>query len=196
MSDLDSDRDQPKGRSTALAVVLATVFLTILGAMVGVILGTTQKNGGTGTNVANESPTPGATVTGTEATPAYPSNGTRTNTKPPSTAKTYRPTTKDDCPQQTDEKAGTDLTVQLYIKTSSSEVWICKGGGRTYYQGHVLNKPFNNDSTLFVANPYYEAGVWRADNNNHSYYVSLERLRITKNGAEFSNEPVEDSYGG
>jgi len=199
MSDLDRDYDQPRGRSTAAAVVLATVFLTLLGAMVGVILGTTQRPDG-GPNLANESRSPvepSPTVTETVTTPATP-GGTQGPTKTAHPGKTYPPTTRDDCPKQTDEKAGTDLHVVRFIKTRSSEVWICEGGGRHYYQGHMRGRPFTSatsDSSLFLDTVEYEAGIWSATNGSTTYLVSIDRLQVKRGEETLLDETAEDSYG-
>jgi hypothetical protein len=196
----DDDYDQPRRRSNTAAVLLALVFLTILGAMTGVILGT-ARGGTRNDNVANQSPaasSPGATVTET-ATAEPTGTRTSTNTRSASPSKSYRPTRKDTCPQQTEEAARTDLTVKLYIRTADSEVWICEGGGRVFYQGHRYGKPFpsaTSDYSLFIPDPHYEGGVWAATNGSTVYYVSAERLRREKDGHQEADDPVKESYGG
>jgi hypothetical protein len=202
MSDIDTE---PRNRSATGAVIIAVIFLAVLGTGVGIVLGTQAKNREPGDNVANNStatasPSPSVTVTQT----TDPGNdnggdGTATRTRNPTNTKTYRPITKTDCPEQTDEAAGTSLSVKLYIKTNRSEVWICEGGGRTVYQGHVLGTQFTaatSSSTLFISSVRYEAGVYSATNGDTVYYVSPERLRIEKNRNEISNEPAVDTYSG
>jgi hypothetical protein len=191
MSEIDSD-GRPRDRS-ALAVVLAVVFLAVLGASVGVILGTTRGGEGSGGNAGGQS-SPDVTVTETRTATEEP---TRTRSASPSATRSYRPTTRDDCPQQTDEAARVELTVKRYIKTRNSEVWICEGGGRTVYQGHLRGKPFpsaTSDYTLYLTDVRYEAGVWAATNGTTVYYVHNDKLRVERDGRETANEPVEDLY--
>jgi hypothetical protein len=196
MSDHHSSYDEPAGRSSAVAVVLAAVFLTLLGAMVGVIIGTTQKNGGT--NVANQSPGPtgpSPAVTVTETAPSG-NNGGGGGTRAPNPGKTYPPTTKDDCPKQTDEKAGINLTRVLYVRTDHSEAWICEGGGDVYYQGHTLDKPFpaaTSQTSIFLSGVHYEAGVYSADNAGTRYLVSREELVIVHSDGRRETQAVQES---
>jgi hypothetical protein len=202
MSDIDTE---PRSRSATGAVIIAVIFLAILGTGVGIVLGTQAKNRDPGDNVANNSTattSPSPTVTVTQTTDPGNNGGgeaTGTRTRNPTNTKTYRPTTKDDCPQQTDEAAGTQLSVKLYIRTSSSEVWICQGGGKLVYQGHLNGRSFpsaTSDTSLYIGSVYYEAGVYAATNGNTTYYASAERLRREKNGVEESNEPVVETYSG
>lgn len=201
MSEIDAG---PRSRSATVAVIIAVIFLAVLGTGVGIVLGSQQKNNDKGDNVANNttaSASPSPTVTVTQTTdPGNAGGGNNaTRTRQPTNTRSWRPTTRDDCPQQTDEEAGTQLSVQLYIKTNRSEVWICQGGGRTVYQGHVLNTPFpsaTSGTTLFIGSVQYEAGIYAATNGDTRYLVSPERLRIEKNGSEISNEPAVDAYPG
>jgi hypothetical protein len=202
MSEIDAE---PRSRSATGAVIIAVIFLAVLGTGVGIVLGAQQKNNADGNNVANNTTTsasPSPTVTVTQTTSPNNTGGGNTGgtqTRPPTNTKTYRPTAKDDCPQQTDEAAGTSLSVKLYIRTSSSEVWICEGGGRLVYQGHLNGRPFpsaTSDYSLYISSVYYEAGVYAATNGNTTYYVSPERLRREKNGVEEANEAVAESYPG
>jgi hypothetical protein len=202
MSEIDAE---PRSRSATGAVIIAVIFLAVLGTGVGIVLGSQQKNNGNGNNVANNtttSATPSPTVTVTQTTGPGNNGGGNTGgtqTRQPTNTKTYRPTAKDDCPQQTDEAAGTSLSVKLYIRTGSSEVWICEGGGRTVYQGHLNGRPFpsaTSDYSLYIGSVHYEAGVYAATNGNTTYYVSPERLRREKNGVEEANEAVVESYPG
>lgn len=193
MSDFD---DEPRGRSATGAVVIAVIFLAILGAGVGIVLG--SANRGDGDDRAGGEPTPTATATTTDG----PSPGTTGGTKPTGTrtqtgTKTYRATSRDKCPEQTEEAAGTTMSVKRYIKTNRSEVWICTGGGKTVYQGRVLGSQFRaatSDTTLFIGSVRYEAGVYAAENGDTVYLVGPDALRIEKNGTEISNEPVADLY--
>src|SRR5688572_8013228 len=202
MSDLDVE---PRNRSATIAVVVAVIFLAVLGTGVGIVLGSQAKDDRDGQNVANNSsasasPSPTVTVTQTRSPDTGGGgNAGGTRTKTPTNTKSYRPTARDRCPQQTEEAAGTAMTVRLYIKTSRSEVWICEGGGKTVYQGHVLGSGFpsaTSNSTLFVGSVHYEAGIYRADNGATSYFVSAERLRIEENGNETFNELAVDTYTG
>jgi hypothetical protein len=198
MSDIDVE---PRNRSAMGAVIIAVIFLAVLGTGVGIVLGSQAKKDNDGDNVANNTTTsasPSPTVTATETPDPGNTDATRTRT-PTGGNKTYRPTAKNDCPQQTDEAVGADLSVVLYIKTNRSEVWICEGGGRTVYQGHVLGGGFpaaTSSSTLFIGSVHYEAGIYAATNGDTTYYVSPERLRITKNGNDISNEPAVETYPG
>lgn len=191
MSDFD---DEPRGRSATGAVIIAVIFLAILGTGVGIVLGSANK--GNGDDRAGGEPTP--TATATDGPSASATGGGRpTNTKAPTGAKTYAPTTRDKCPEQTQEATGTTMSVKRYIKTNRSEVWICTGGGKTVYQGHRLDKPFRaatSDDTLFIGSVRYEAGVYAATNGDTTYFVGPDSLRREKNGVEEATEPVEDLY--
>jgi hypothetical protein len=200
MSDLDVE---PRNRSATIAVVVAVIFLAVLGTGVGIVLGSQAKDDKDGQNVGNNSaasasPSPTVTVTRTADTGGG-GNAGGTRTKTPTNTKSYRPTARDKCPQQTEEATGSTMAVRLYIKTSRSEVWICEGGGKTVYQGHVLGSAFagaTTNTTLFIGSVHYEAGIYRADNGATSYFVSAERLRIQENGSETFNEPAVDTYTG
>jgi hypothetical protein len=198
MSEIDAE---PRNRSATAAVIIAVIFLAVLGTGVGIVLGSQAKND-KGDNVANNTTTsasPSPTGSGTQTSDPGNGGGNGTKTRTPTNNSSYRPTTKDDCPQQTDEEAGTQLSVKLYIRTNSSEVWICEGGGRTVYQGHLRGRPFpsaTSDHSLYIGSVRYEAGVYAASNGNTTYYVSPERLRREKNGVEESNEPVLETYPG
>ena len=191
MSDFD---DEPRGRSATGAVIIAVIFLAILGTGVGLVLGTAKKNSNDADDRAGETtPTVTATTTvGPSATGAKPT-GTRT----PTGNKTYRPTSRDRCPEQTEEAAGMSMSVKRYIRTDSSEVWICASGAKTVYQGHRLGKPFGaatSGDTLYIGSVRYEAGVYAASNGDTTYFVGSEALRREKNGVEEANEPVRDLY--
>jgi hypothetical protein len=203
MSEFEADHEERDSRYTTVAVVLAVVFLTILGAGVGLWLGLGRGKDG-GSNVADRSPAPSVAPSASDDRPATgePYSGgtnTRTRSASPYPNKSYPPTRRDACPKQSVEAAGTELTLVLYIRTTRSEVWICQGQGRTFYQGHVLGGPFpaaTSGTTIFLTDVRYEAGVHAATNGDTVYFVSQERLRIEKNGKETANEPVVDSYGG
>jgi hypothetical protein len=190
MPDFD---DEPRGRSATGAVVIAVIFLAILGTGVGIVLGS-QARGDGDRNNAGDNSTPSATATA--APSASSTGGARpTNTKSPASAKSYRPTARDKCPQQTEEAAGRSLSVKRYVRTRSSEVWICAGGGQTVYQGHLNGKEFTGATTdfaLFIGSVHYEAGVYAATNGDTTYFVAADTLRREKAGVEQSNEPVED----
>jgi hypothetical protein len=200
MSEIDVE---PRGRGATGAVIIAVIFLAVLGTGVGIVLGTQAKND-KGDNVANNtttsaSPSPtasdGETVDPDTSDPG--NGGTRTRT--PTGTKTYGTTDPRNCPQQTVDAAGTSLSVKLYIRTNSAEVWICEGGGRTVYQGHLRGRPFpsaTSDSSLFIGSVRYEAGVYAASNGNTTYFVSPERLRREENGVEKQNESVVETYSG
>jgi len=192
MSDFD---DEPRGRSATGAVVIAVIFLAILGTGVGIVLGAAnKKNDGDDQAGGEPSPTVSVTVTGSPSATGGPRpSGTRTPTDP----KTYPATSRDKCPKQTEEAAGTSMSVKRYIKTASSEVWICSGGGKLVYQGHRRDKPFRaatSEDTLFIGSVHYEAGVYAATNGDTTYFVGAESLRREKNGVEEANESVEDLY--
>ena len=191
MSDFD---DEPRGRSATGAVIIAVIFLAILGTGVGIVLGSANKENGD--DRAGGEPTP--TVTATDGPSASATGGGKpTNTKTPTGGKTYAATTRDKCPEQTQEATGTTMSVKRYIKTNRSEVWICSGGGKTVYQGHRLDKPFpsaTSGDTLFIGSVRYEAGVYAASNGDTTYFVGPDSLRREKNGVEESNEPVADLY--
>lgn len=192
MSDFD---DEPRGRSATGAVVIAVIFLAILGTGVGIVLGAQHKNSERD-NAANES---SPTATATTPTGPATSNPTPTNTKTPTGNKSFRPTTRDKCPDQTVEAAGTSLNVKRFIKTNRSEVWICTGGGKTYYQGHQLGTAFNGATTntsLFLSTVAPEGDVFIANNGDTNYIVGKEFLRIEKNGNVISDEEVVDLFEG
>jgi hypothetical protein len=193
MSDFD---DEPRGRSATGAVIIAVIFLAILGTGVGIVLGSANKKDGD--DRAGGEPTPTATVTAPASDGPSPGATKPTGTRAPSGGtKTYRATSRDRCPEQTEEAAGTSMSVKRYIKTNRSEVWICSGGGKTVYQGRVLGSQFRaatSDTTLYIGSVEYEAGVFAAQNGDTRYFVGPDALRIEKNGTEISNEPVADLY--
>ena len=194
MSDFD---DEPRGRSATGAVVIAVIFLALLGTGVGLVLGSQAKKDDDPVDRAGAEPSVTASAQPTASDTPKPT--ATTTTRPPTTGGTYRPTTRDRCPQQTEEAAGTTLTVKRYVKTNRSEAWICSGNGKTYYQGHVLDSSFRGattDTTIFLTNVTYEAGVYVANNGDTKYFVSAETLRIEKNGNVLSDEEVVDLYEG
>jgi hypothetical protein len=199
MSDID---DEPRGRSSAAAVIIAVIFLAILGTGVGIVLGSANKKDGgddVGSGVtASATPTGSVTQTTGPGGSDNDPNGTGTKTRNP-TGTSYPGVTKSECPKQTQDRAGTSLSVTIYIKTARAEVWICGGGGRTVYQGHILDTPFTaatTDTTLYIGSVNYEAGVWAATNGATTYYVSRDRLRQEENGVVTVNDPVVDRYEG
>jgi hypothetical protein len=209
MSDIDADHDQPRSRHAMVAVILAVVFLAILGSSVGYLLGSDKRDqgnkvAGDQTTSPTDPPTGGPSPGETATDPGGNNNGggnTRTRTANPT--KSYPPARRDACPQQTAEAVGAggsgDLNLVLYVRTARSEAWICQYQGRTVYQGHVRGRSFpgaTSDNSILVTNVRYEAGVHAATNGNTVYYVSVERLRIERNGKEEANEAVEDYYGG
>ncbi|GAA1028905.1 hypothetical protein GCM10009557_15570 [Virgisporangium ochraceum] len=190
MSDFD---DEPRGRSATGAVVIAVIFLALLGTGVGLVLGSQHEKDG-GDRAAGPSPTATAqpTPTGTPKT-------TGTTRPPTNTGGSFRPTARDRCPDQTVAAAGTSLTVKRYLKTSRSEVWICSGGGKLYYQGHTLGNPFDGattESSIFLPAEEGDSDLYFARNRDTTYYVGVDRLRIESNGVEQSNEPAVDRYEG
>jgi hypothetical protein len=198
-SDIDAE---PRSRSATGAVIIAVIFLAVLGTGVGIVLGSQAKND-KGNNVGNDttvSASPSPADTGRPTADPSNSGGTgNTRTKTPTNTKSYRSPNGRECPQYTEEAAGTSLSLKLYIRTSSAEVWICQGGGRTVYQGHLAGRPFNaatSDTTLYIGSVNYEAGVYSATNGNTTYYVSPERLRREENGVEKQNEAVVETYSG
>ena len=193
MSDFD---DEPRGRSATGAVIIAVIFLAILGTGVGIVLGSANKKDGDDRAGGEPTPTVSAPETGGPSAGAT-GGGRPTTTKTPTGNKTYSATTRDKCPEQTQEATGTTMSVKRYIKTDRSEVWICSGGGKTVYQGHRLDKPFRaatSDDTLFIGSVRYEGGVYAATNGDTVYFVGSNALRREKNGVEEANEPVEDLY--
>jgi hypothetical protein len=196
MSDFD---DEPRGRSATGAVIIAVIFLAILGTGVGLVLGSQSRNNDTGNEAAGDS-TATATATPSAApTPGNTAGSKPTNTRTPTRGASYRPTARDKCPQQTEEAAGTSLSVKRFVRTNRSEVWICAGGGKTVYQGHVIGSPFTgatSDSTLFIGSVAVEGDVFTAANGETRYIVGKETLRIEKNGSVLSDEEVIDLYQG
>jgi hypothetical protein len=192
MSDID---DESRGRSAAGAVIIAVIFLAILGTGVGIVLGSANKK--EGENVGSGS-TPTPTVTQTTG-PTDSATPTGTKTRTPTGTNTDSTVKPDECPRVTQERAGASLSVTIYIRTAKAEVWICSGGGRLVYQGHILGTPFTaatSNSTLFIGTVNYEAGVWAASNGATTYFVSRDRLRQEDNGVEKVNDPVVDRYEG
>jgi hypothetical protein len=192
MSDFD---DEPRGRSATGAVIIAVIFLAILGTGVGIVLGSANKNNGD--DQAGGDPTPTASVTATGEPSAGSTGGGKPTKTPTSGTKSYAPTARDKCPEQTQEAAGTTMSVKRYIRTSRSEVWICTGGGKTVYQGRIRGSQFSaatSGTTLFIGSVRYEAGVYAATNGDTVYFVGPDALRREKNGVEEANEPVEDLY--
>jgi len=190
MSDFD---DEPRGRSATGAVIIAVIFLAILGTGVGLVLGSQAKND----DKAAAAPTPTATVESPAPT-GTPKPGV-TSRPPTNSGGSYRPTARDRCPDQTAAAAGASLSVKRYLKTSRSEVWICFGGGKLYYQGHTLGSPFDGattDSSIFLPAEAGDSDLYLARNRDTVYYVGVDRLRIESDGVEKSNEPAVDHYEG
>jgi hypothetical protein len=198
MSEFDAHRPS-RGRST-LAVVVAVVFLAVLGGAVGVILGTSKNRAADGDSTANGTPTeaPTGQVGSQVGSGTAGGTGPKNPTKTPTTPKTYPATSLNKCPQQTVDAAGTELTVVLAIRTDRSEVWICKSGGKLYYQGHIIGRDFpaaNSNNSLF-RDATNEGGTYVARNADTTYYVTTAKLRIEKNGKVESDETVRESFGG
>ena len=194
MSDID---DETRGRSATGAVIIAVIFLAILGTGVGIVLGSANKEGGNVGSGSTPTPTPSVSVTETTGpTETATPTGTRTRTPTNTNAGDPKP---NECPRVTQERAGVSLSVTIYIKTAKAEVWICSGGDRLVYQGHILGTPFTaatSNSSLFIGTVNYEAGVWAASNGATRYFVSRDRLRQEENGVETVNDPVVDRYEG
>jgi hypothetical protein len=191
MSDFD---DEPRGRSATGAVIIAVIFLALLGTGVGLVLGSQNKKDDPGKQVAGD-----ATAAPTRPPTAGTSTPKPTNTRTPGNNGTYRPTAKDKCPQQTEEAAGATLAVKRYVRTNRSEAWICSGGGKLYYQGHVIGSSFGGattDTTIFLSTVALEGDVYIANNGDTNYIVSTESLRIEKNGNVQNDEAVVDLYEG
>jgi hypothetical protein len=206
MSDFDADRDEPRGRQATIAVIMAVVFLAVIGASVGYLLGTEKRekaNKVAGQQTTEPTAAPTDLPTGGPETTGPGNTGGTTRTRSPNPTKSYPPTRRDACPQQTAEGVGAassgDLNLVIYVRTARSEAWICQYQGRSFYQGHVRGKAFpsaTSDGSILVTNVRYEGGVHAATNGNTVYYVSPERLRIERDGKEVTNESVEDYYGG
>lgn len=193
MSDFD---DEPRGRSATGAVIIAVIFLAILGTGVGLVLGSQNKKADAGNRADGD---PGATAVPSATATAGTPTARPTSTRPPSTGGSYRPVARDRCPQQTEEAAGATLTVKRYVKTNRSEAWICSGGGKLYYQGHVLGASFRGattDTTIFLTSVTAENDVYIARNGDTNYIVGTQWLRIEKNNALQSDEAAVDLYEG
>jgi hypothetical protein len=114
---------------TAAAVLLAVMLLTIIGASVGYVLGARE---------ARARAAAGTQPPGDERPTARPT--TKAPTAGASTTGAPAPEACLDHTEQLARAAGSPggLTVVLYVKTTGSEVWVCKDtDGRLWYQGHV-----------------------------------------------------------
>jgi hypothetical protein len=196
MSDFDGD-NEPRSRAP-IAIAVAVVLLAVLGGSVGFIVATANRAENNAHKSGQGGPSSAAVTPTTQA--ASPSGrSTRGSSQPTSTrsAKSYPPATGNDCPQQSDDAAGVGLTLVQYLRTARSEVWICKDGGKLYYQGHVRGQDFTAATTeccsIFLTDVVQQGGAYRATNVDTIYIVEPNRLRIQKNGAQVADEPAVGS---
>jgi hypothetical protein len=150
-------------------VLLAVGVLAVVGAAFGYVLGTQAK--------------------------ADDNNGQGQVRVSQSTAKGPNPTprTGKQCPGITERAARDngspgDLRQRLYIKTDTSEVWICEDrNGKLWYQGHRLSGPFQQatgtDSLFLTTVNLNSDGGYLAVNvterGRTEYAVYRDRLVIT-----------------
>jgi hypothetical protein len=118
MSAYDAPRRSGGGR-TALAVFLAVAVLAVLGSVFGYVLGTRANE--------NKQASGGATPPGSNSPAASGSAG---------------PLCPDFIATAIVAKNGTKpVTERLYLRTRTSEVWICAdGSGALWYEGHDARK--------------------------------------------------------
>jgi hypothetical protein len=128
-----------------------------------------------------------------------PSRSTATS-KPPK----YGTPTRDTCPGQLVDaarKAGAhgELSIQIYVKTSSSEVWICRDTKhKLFYQGHLLGKPFpsgSSDTTKFITDVEgRDHGLFVATSGETVYNVSSRGIVIEHADGTSSEQEAVDCY--
>jgi hypothetical protein len=178
---------QPTNRGrTAAAVLLAVLFLAVIGASVGYVWGAHDARARAAGGSVTQGPTAARTTPATGgSTPA----GDSTPTAPPTAVP---------CLAHTEElarRAGSPggLIEAMYLKTTGSEVWVCKdSGGRLWYQGHVRSSDekaggtrgplIEGDNALFLSTVEPEGDGYVATNRVGDavtrYHVSVRELVI------------------
>jgi hypothetical protein len=171
--DLSDDRPSPR-RPLFLPVVIATVFLSVIGLSAGLVLGSRHQDTDTstpGTPQAGRLPDVAATTPPTSA-PTTPAPSATVKGSP--------------CRAETQAAAAGQgvagpLTVVLYLRTTSSAVWICLAGdGGMYYSANNTGPDgqwIEGQTALFLPN------VVRGDDDYHvtaadGTVFSVNRLRL------------------
>ncbi len=185
--------NQTRTGSAVPQFLLAVIFLAILGGAGGVLAGlaarhhdealagASQHSGGTGGQSPLGGPTMGA------------------GSGPPTTQSSTSPTL---CPGPMLEMANAGvLHLVFYLRTTGSEVWICKDDrGGLYYQGHrgqPNDAPLvEGTNALFLTDVTADGDTWvavnrqAADGSTVEYHVSAQGLVIRHLPANGS--PVPD----
>lgn len=185
---------QTRTGSAVPQFLLAVIFLAILGGAGGVLAGTAARHhdqalAGTGTQGSRGGggPTVGDPLGGGPGTGQLGTGST---------------TSSDSCPRPTVEMARAGvLSLVFYLRTTGSEVWICKDAqNRLYYQGHrgaPNDTPLiEGSNALFLTDVRTEGTGWvaanhqAADGSTVEYHVSAQSLIIRHLPA--SGSPVPD----
>jgi hypothetical protein len=172
------------------AVFLAVLFLAVLGSSVGYLAGrqvqahrdaqqtSGDQNGGDQT---------GGDQTGGD-TPG-----------PTGTTPSRLPGTH--CPDQSEQDAKTQLVQVFYLKTSRSQVWICRDSShKLWYQGLVgSSQQFTNDNSILLPDVEDDGdGTYTAMNGSDGtkYIVSKKSLVIQQPGGSPATEPAVSTGSG
>jgi hypothetical protein len=158
------------GRSSTGLLLLAVIFLAVLGAGAGYSLGTLARGEQTGTGQSGSGTTGGGSVT-------QPPGGTTT------TQSALR------CPAHTEDQANAGpLTQVFYLRTTQSEVWVCKAAdGTLFYQGHKgqPGDPMDEGRTaLFLRSIETEGSNGWVATNTDPNNGNVTRYHVTKDGLD------------
>jgi hypothetical protein len=171
--DLSDDLPPPR-RPLFFPVVIATVFLSIIGISAGLVLSSWHDDG-TGTGTAPPPVVPGTTAT---AAPPDPVRGA------------CRPETQSAA--QLVGAAGTLVQV-LYLRTATSEVYICQdqAGSLYYHANNGGDAWIENETALFLPNVTRDGGGFAVEaGNGTAFSVTRKRLLITHTDGREEVQPA------
>jgi hypothetical protein len=184
---VDQSRRGSGGR--IFAVFLAVLFLAVLGSSVGYLAGRQVQ--------AHRQAQETGDQTGGDQTGGDQSGG---NTPAPTDTTSSRPAGTH-CPDASEKTANRDLIQVLYIKTSRSQVWICKDSDhKLWYQGHTGTDPqFTDNNSILLHNVTDDGdGTYTATNDSDGtkYIVSKKSLVIQRASGSSATEPAISSGSG
>jgi hypothetical protein len=190
----------------------------VIGASAGYFLG---ANDAKARAAGNTTPTTGDNGNGNTGDGNGNGNGDPTTPAGKPTTPAASPTTPaapatEPCLDHTEQLARSNgspggLTVLLYIKTTGSEVWICKDtDGKRWYQGHVRSSAEKNgggrgpliegDNALFLSTVQSEGEGYVVTNagggSTTKYHVSIKELVIEHGDGRIETQPVLEARPG
>lgn len=179
---VDQSRRGSGGR--IFAVFLAVLFLAVLGSSVGYLAGRQVQ-------AHREAQQTGDQTGGDQTGGNTPTPTETTSSRLPGTH----------CPDVSERDAKTQLIQVLYIKTSRSQVWICRDSDhKLWYQGHVGSDPqfTDNNSILLPDAQDGGDGTYTATNGSDGtkYIVSKKSLVIQEPGGSPATEPAVSTGSG